>query len=204
LSEVYAWDSRLEINPVGAEYIIMEKVRGIELEYVWHNLLLQERFEVVKNIASYQEAWYSTSFKQYGSIYFLSDLDQKANVQPLRTYTNGIEKEHPEFAVGPSTDREYFDDGRHHVDFDKGPCQYGIDVLCKPYQLTKIQGTPCRAIIVRLEIKKPLVSANSLICQGLLLHCTGQVSISQHDRRRWKLSISTLSSCATSSMLTKL
>lgn len=63
LPKVYAWDSRLENNQVGAEYIIMEKVRGIELEQVWHNLLLRERFKIVKTIASCQKAWCSTSFQ---------------------------------------------------------------------------------------------------------------------------------------------
>src|SRR4051812_1698284 len=33
--KVLAWSSKAEENPVGAEYIIMEKVLGIELERVW-------------------------------------------------------------------------------------------------------------------------------------------------------------------------
>jgi len=183
----------------------MEKVKGIELEQVWHNLCLRERFEIVKTIASYQEAWCSTSFKHLGSIYFLSDLDPNINAQPLRTYTNGIEKEYPGFAVGPSAGREYFDDGRHHVNFDKGPCQYDVNVLRKPHcKLTYIQGDRCRVITVRLEIVKPLASVNSLACQTLPWHCTGQVFISRRGRRSWKLSRSTLSLCATSSLLTTL
>lgn len=120
------------------------------------------------------------------------DLNANVDARPLRTYTNGVERGHPEFAVGPSTGREYFEDGRHHVDFDKGPCQYGVDVLCKPYYLTKIQRNLSRAIIAQLEIVKPLASAKSLACRSLLLHCTGQLSISRHGRRSWKLSISTL------------
>ncbi|KAF1837384.1 hypothetical protein BDW02DRAFT_586650 [Decorospora gaudefroyi] len=43
---VLAWCSRAEENPVGAEYIIMERVPGIELEQVWPKMNIKDRFAV--------------------------------------------------------------------------------------------------------------------------------------------------------------
>jgi len=36
--KVYAWCSRANETPVGAEYIIMEKVPGIKLSHVWEDM----------------------------------------------------------------------------------------------------------------------------------------------------------------------
>jgi len=74
VSKVRAWCSRAEKNPVGAEYIIMEEVPGIELEQVWPNISIQNRFADVKPIAALQKAWMSVSFTEYGNLYYSKDL----------------------------------------------------------------------------------------------------------------------------------
>jgi len=72
-----AWCSQAHENPVGAEYIIMEEVPGIELEQVWLDMSIQNRFAVVKSIAGFQKAWSSVSFMKYGSLHFSRDLEDK-------------------------------------------------------------------------------------------------------------------------------
>ncbi|OJJ42964.1 hypothetical protein ASPZODRAFT_154943 [Penicilliopsis zonata CBS 506.65] len=116
--KVLAWSSKLEDNPVGAEYIIMEKVAGVQLSTVWPAMGIKERFELVKTISGYQKAWMSKSFTQYGSLYY-SDIED-SDVCALAKRGSSITK-HRRFAVGPSTGREFLDDGRIGLDFDRGP-----------------------------------------------------------------------------------
>lgn len=60
--KVLAWCSKATETPVGAEYIIMEKVEGVQLDKVWPKMDIKNRFEVAKAISRYQKAWMSTSF----------------------------------------------------------------------------------------------------------------------------------------------
>jgi hypothetical protein len=102
----------------------MEEVPGVELEQVWPNMSIQDRFAVVKSIAGFQKAWTSVSFTKYGSLYFSRDLkDTTHSSQPLYMDADGNHITNKKFAVGPSTARETFDSGRAAVDFDRGPCK---------------------------------------------------------------------------------
>jgi hypothetical protein len=48
--KVFCWSSRAHDNAVGAEYIIMEKAQGVELEEMWPKMTMKERSVLVKNI----------------------------------------------------------------------------------------------------------------------------------------------------------
>lgn len=123
IPKVLAWSSKAEGSHVGAEYIIMEKVAGIELERVWPNMSIKDKFAIVKAIAGFQKAWTSVSFKKFGSFYYAKDLDQPPQDKPLYVEESGKEVVDLRFAVGPCMGREYVDDGRMSVDFDRGPCR---------------------------------------------------------------------------------
>ncbi|KAI5196877.1 hypothetical protein E4T39_07553 [Aureobasidium subglaciale] len=121
LPEVYAWSSRAQETPVGAEFILMEKMNGVELESFLPEMKIQERLEVVKAVAGYQKSWASVSFEQFGSLYFPEDIDGPA--LPTLKYVDheGRKVSDSRFVVGPSTGREMFDDGRANIKFDRGP-----------------------------------------------------------------------------------
>ncbi|KZF23958.1 hypothetical protein L228DRAFT_208790 [Xylona heveae TC161] len=118
--KVLAWSSKAKENPVGAEYIIMEKIAGVQLEEIWPKLDIKDRLEVVKAISGYQKSWMSTSFAQYGSLYYSSDIFENSEGCSL-IGENESETREPRFAVGPSTGREFLDDGRMELNFDRGP-----------------------------------------------------------------------------------
>lgn len=99
----------------------MEKVDGLQLDKLWPKMGIKERFEVVKTIAENQKTWMSTSFTQYGSLYFASDLENSDGCVLVKK--DGSEAKEHRFAVGPSTGREFLDDGRLALDFDRGPCK---------------------------------------------------------------------------------
>ena len=123
LPKVYAWSSRAQENAVGAEYVIMEKLPGIELERVWTGMKIGDRFAVVKAIARYQKSWTSVSVEKFGSLYFAEDLDGQTVDGPLYTDQHGVQITNSKFAIGPSTGREFIDDGRATIEFDRGPCE---------------------------------------------------------------------------------
>jgi hypothetical protein len=56
LPEVYAWSSRAHETPVGAEFILMAKLNGVELETLLPRMKIQEKLEVVKAIAGCQNS----------------------------------------------------------------------------------------------------------------------------------------------------
>ncbi|KAH8724357.1 kinase-like domain-containing protein [Phaeosphaeriaceae sp. PMI808] len=118
---VLAWSSKATENPIGAEYIIMEKAQGIELERVWPSMIIQDRLDLVKNIASFQKAWTSISFRKFGALYYAKDLQQAVVNEPLYVDANGVDIIDAKFAVGPSTGRESIDNRRANVNFDRGP-----------------------------------------------------------------------------------
>ncbi|RMZ79462.1 hypothetical protein DV738_g3395, partial [Chaetothyriales sp. CBS 135597] len=119
---VLAWSSKAHDNPVGAEYIIMDKVPGIELERVWPSMDIKDRFALVKTIAGFQKAWTSVSFKKFGSLYYANDIDNKSRgSESLYVDAEGNDIKDEKFAIGPSTGRESIDNGRATIRFDRGP-----------------------------------------------------------------------------------
>lgn len=100
----------------------MQKAPGVQLEKVWTGMELEDRLEVVKQVVRYQQKWASTSFKQFGSLYFAHDVGKQNLQDPLYFNERGTAMKNQRFAVGPSTGREYYDAGRASVPYDRGPC----------------------------------------------------------------------------------
>ncbi|TVY87186.1 Altered inheritance of mitochondria protein, mitochondrial [Lachnellula willkommii] len=119
--KVFAWSSKAQENSVGAEYIIMEKVPGIELESVWPSMKIGDRLAVVKAIAGFQKSWTSVSFKKFGGLYYAQDVDERIGNELLYVDANGVEVTDAKFAIGPSTGRELIDNGRATINFNRGP-----------------------------------------------------------------------------------
>jgi hypothetical protein len=101
----------------------MEEVPGVELERVWPNMSIQDKFGVVRSIAGFQKAWTSVSFRKYGSLYFSRDLDVTPSSQPLYIDADSSHITNEDFAIGPSKARETFDSGRAAINFGRGPCR---------------------------------------------------------------------------------
>ena len=125
MPKVYAWSSRADTKSVGAEYIVMEKAKGEPLDRYFDKMDVADRFEVLKEIARYQLQWLSTPFSGYGGLYFSSDLEdsEKVILAPTGQHgNNNIEG----FVIGPTVGRQWVDDGRLLVDFNRGPCKLFI------------------------------------------------------------------------------
>ena len=121
IPKVLSWSSKRD-NPVGAEYIIMEKAPGVQLDSLWDKLDAEARLKVIKRIAKYQADWTATCFTQFGSLYYKTDLPSSPSLE----YTDKEGKQiiDDRFAIGPSTSRQNTDDGRKDIEFERGPPLY--------------------------------------------------------------------------------
>src|SRR5205814_9800757 len=117
-------------NPVGSEYIIMEKVDGVELSQKWPLLKGKERLAVMQSLLKFEEAFASVSFQRFGSLYYKDDIPEFVHSEScLRGYAGDANIER--FAIGPTTDRRYCESGRERVYVDKSRCVSRVpEALC--------------------------------------------------------------------------
>ncbi|KAJ5783417.1 Aminoglycoside phosphotransferase [Penicillium psychrosexuale] len=123
---VYAWSPSTE--EIGSEYIIMEKSRGVELSKLWDDLRGPDKLQIVQKLAEFEKALVSTPFPMYGSLYYADNLrDIHSNQMIELGDTKTVDEQ---FAVGPTTNRTFFDDGRDAVDVHRGPWASLEDYAC--------------------------------------------------------------------------
>ena len=120
--KVFSWSSRREENPVNAEYIIMEKAPGVELDTGWEAITGRQKYEIVKQLVGFENSFASTRFKLFGSLYYAQDVPKVAGSRTLCVNEDGTEVQCSQFTIGPTTNRMFFDEGRGAVHVDRGPC----------------------------------------------------------------------------------
>lgn len=101
----------------------MEKMAGVQLSEVWKNMKLVDKMQLRLNLALYQEAWLSISFRQFGGLYYKEDLENATSEGYLYTNRKGERVQDSRFAIGPMTGRDWSDCGRAALKCDRGPCK---------------------------------------------------------------------------------
>lgn len=116
--QVYAWsaDSR---NPVGVEYIIMEKAPGKPLEDHWFHLTRKERVHLMDSYIKLERKLFDLGLNAYGSIYYKETLPAKLQLDLLAERKDDTNR----FCIGPTTDYMFWLGRRSHLDRYQGPCQ---------------------------------------------------------------------------------
>ncbi|KAL8787243.1 MAG: hypothetical protein Q9195_007853 [Heterodermia aff. obscurata] len=69
-----AWNSSAD-NDLGFEWILMDKVAGVELRSVWRRMLWQRKLELVDKLAGFIHQLRAHTFSSIGSLYFKSALE---------------------------------------------------------------------------------------------------------------------------------
>ena len=110
---VFAYSST-DANPVGAEYIIMERLQGESLASRWLSLSTAELKEVMTQIVEVEQKILSFRFPAYGSLYYKDDVAEKSRID---IQVDG-------FCVGPISKRQFWHDEREQMQLDRGPCQF--------------------------------------------------------------------------------
>lgn len=99
----------------------MEKAHGVPLETFYRAMDVSDRYAIIQAVARIQLKWTQARFAGFGSIYYAPDLDEKERTLPLAAGIDGPTGT-GKYAIGPSTGREWYEDGRLAFDFDRGPC----------------------------------------------------------------------------------
>jgi aminoglycoside phosphotransferase (APT) family kinase protein len=98
---VFSWSTD-ESNPVGAEYIIMEKAPGVQLYERWGEMKVTEKLDLIKLLAQLEGQLSAISFPAYGRLYLRADADR------LKHHNlDASLDEQQSFCIGPSPDRSF-------------------------------------------------------------------------------------------------
>jgi lysyl-tRNA synthetase class 2 len=109
---VFAWSSR-KGQPVGVEYIIMEKAAGNELGKSWPTIDISDKVDIVTQLAGIQATIVSVDFGHYGSLFYKEDIKGGIHVPGI---ADG-------FCIGPSSDIRFWEGERSSMGEFGGPCK---------------------------------------------------------------------------------
>ncbi|RAL17488.1 uncharacterized protein BO97DRAFT_439377 [Aspergillus homomorphus CBS 101889] len=119
---VLSWSCN-PVNPVGSEYIIMEKARGTALGDVWYRLPSPSKHKIIQQVVALETKLVSTSFPAHGCIYYPQDLPSKHS-----KYLIPLDGDSPRrFRVGPVVDPVFWLDGRAGMELSRGPWLHMTD-----------------------------------------------------------------------------
>ncbi len=124
--KVFAWASRVSgDNPVGAEYIIMEKAQGESLGSRWLSLSTKDLAEVIKQIVEVENRLFSARFAKYGSLYYKEDLEEIFRDDESQDQ-NDVDLLSDRFCIGPIVTRSFWTEERGQLPLDRGPCLFPL------------------------------------------------------------------------------
>lgn len=120
--KLLAWNADAT-NPVGAEYIIMEKAPGVQLYTVWDDLSATDRIKLIKSLTQLEHQLATIQFPAYGNLYFRQSIPEPSKRVLLDSFLDPT----GQFCVGPSCDPAWTN-GTTAADIDStldlGPCAY--------------------------------------------------------------------------------
>ena len=119
--KILAWNADPS-NPIGAEYIIMEKAPGIQLFKVWDDVTEADRLKLIKGLTQLEHQLAAIRFPAYGSLYFRHSISKASERILLDSSVDptGL------FCIGPACGQAWTDGTSPadiQPDIDAGPCE---------------------------------------------------------------------------------
>ncbi|KAE8153098.1 phosphotransferase enzyme family protein [Aspergillus avenaceus] len=118
---VFAWSSKKD-QPVGVEYIIMEKAAGKELSKSWPTMDISDKVDIVSQLANIQATIAAVDFGCYGSLFYKEDIEGGLKIPGITD----------QFRIGPSCDIRFWEEERKFMSAFRGPWSssgaYAIDI----------------------------------------------------------------------------
>ncbi|KAH7408181.1 phosphotransferase enzyme family protein [Phaeosphaeria sp. MPI-PUGE-AT-0046c] len=142
IPRVLAWSSDAANNPVQAEYILEEKIRGVRLGTLWYDLPWKTKLVIVDQVAQFDGSLSAVKFNSHGSIYFKEDLiSLTRDAKPVQLSSSVQESTHEQYAMGPLTTAELWSGARVQLNFDRGPwkCPQAYARALGAYELSRIR-----------------------------------------------------------------
>lgn len=116
-------------NPVGVEYIIEEKAKGVPLGNLWFQWPKESQFNLVSDLVEFETKLASISFKNHGCIYYKADLeDNGMHTQDIDAIFSASGERLDcsilaKLAFGPLTQARLWEGERAQMTLDRGPCE---------------------------------------------------------------------------------
>jgi hypothetical protein len=107
----------IEQNPVGSEYILMEKLPGRPIGDAWFELSEQQRLQVLHDIVKLETKLFSIELPASGSIYYAHDLKSETPAVSI----SGVDSQ---FCVGPYAGHRWWFGERGNIELDRGPRKF--------------------------------------------------------------------------------
>lgn len=134
---VFSW-SGVRDNPVKAEYILMERVPGIDLATRWPLINRKEHIPpLLSDVLDIEAKFEHPPFSQFGSLYFKEDVSSELQERPLfsPSYNGDLDPKFKaaseKYRIGPIADRPWWSGGRHVLNVDRGPCKLIRNSVCQ-------------------------------------------------------------------------
>ncbi|KDB22282.1 hypothetical protein H109_05808 [Trichophyton interdigitale MR816] len=139
--KVLAWSSNAK-NPVGAEYIILEKAKGVQLTEVWGRLPESGRLDIIKGLVMIEKQLLSLQFPAYGNLYFRHSIPNLPHV-PLDKELDPSSQ----YCIGPAASLQWASGGTT-PEYSSGPWmnlqEFGESLakrsLCKGFPTVRAAG----------------------------------------------------------------
>lgn len=110
--------SPVKMNPVGTEYLLMEKLDGIPLSSWWFTMDTKTRVKVMRQIVDLEKQFLNISLPASGSLYYGRDLVESGHT------TVKVPSSLPDqIVVGPTAQLEWWYGKRSLLIVDRGPCE---------------------------------------------------------------------------------
>ncbi|KAI0781792.1 kinase-like domain-containing protein [Abortiporus biennis] len=126
---VLAWSSNIKANPVGSEFILMEKVPGESFALQWTTICREKADQFSINLmdrfCELQARCADLAFSQIGSLYFKEDVDEELQDRPLfadSVIMDGrLLKASHKYRIGPVASRLWWRGESARMKLDRGP-----------------------------------------------------------------------------------
>ncbi|RLL95011.1 hypothetical protein CFD26_101573 [Aspergillus turcosus] len=119
-----------ESNPVGAEYIMLEKLEGMSLSQQWFSMDNKSRVKIMKQIVKVENKFMTIPFPASGSLFYRKDLGESQLIVPIPGQSNRLEPD--QVVLGPTVQHEWWYRERNLLDVDRGPWKTYLACLEAP------------------------------------------------------------------------
>lgn len=123
--KVLAWSSHAGTNGIGAEYILMETAKGVQLGDVWNtpSMDARKKKDVVNALIAAEQRMLDAKFASYGSLYYKDDVPEANRAPKLYAdETRPDDGSEAKFCIGPTANRNWYEDERGAMEVNRGPC----------------------------------------------------------------------------------
>lgn len=116
--KIYGWDASAT-NPVGAEYMIMEKADGEVLRDIWYSMDPAQQENLAEDIVRIEKKLFDIQLPNaFGSIYYTDAMPDRRSRMTIYK-----DQKKTEFCIGPSIKQSWWRTGGQEIKpVDRRPC----------------------------------------------------------------------------------